>query len=45
MEIKTKNHMNWDLSVSWTKITRTQTQKFKKKKKKKQPKLNTFNDL
>ena len=30
--------MNWDLSVSWTRITRTKTQKLKKKKKKKKQK-------
>ena len=24
-ELKTKNHMNWDLSVSWTRTTRPQT--------------------
>ena len=25
-ELKTKNHMNWDLSVSWIRTIRTQTQ-------------------
>ena len=25
-ELKTKNHMNWDLSMSWTRTIRTQTQ-------------------
>ena len=32
-KLKTKNHMNWDLSVSWT---RTQTYNLLKKKKKTQ---------
>ena len=34
-KLKTKNHMNWDLSVSWTRTTRTQTQKLNKQKLKK----------
>ena len=30
-ELKTKNHMNWDISMSWIRTTRIQTQIYKHK--------------